>query len=118
MNQERKAKPFDLKAYLKNVLRRASYRHSARSEALKRARTARNTYTCNDCKQSFPNKSVAVDHLQPVVNPETGFTTWDDYIARLFCGPDLLQVLCDTCHDAKTAREREIRKATKARKAA
>ena len=69
-------KKFDLKAYIKNVLRRASYRHSARSEALKKARTARNTYTCATCTKSFPNKEVNVDHLQPVV-AVTGFTTWD-----------------------------------------
>ena len=116
MPQERKPKPFDLKSYLKNALRRASYRHSARSEALRKARVARNTYTCAACNKLFPNKEVNVDHIDPVV-PITGFTTWDDYIARLFCGPEGLQVLCDQDHSTKSKQENAQRREHKRRAA-
>jgi 5-methylcytosine-specific restriction endonuclease McrA len=109
MPKERKPKLFDLKAYLKNVLRRASYRHSARSEALKKARVERNTYTCASCLKLFPNKEVSVDHKNPVV-PITGFSNWDDYIIRLFCEPEFLQVLCDECHSVKSKNENTARR--------
>lgn len=102
-------KLFDLKSYIKNVLRRASYRHSARSEALRKARIERNTYVCAACKETFPNKEVNVDHINCVV-PVTGFTTWDEYIARLFCGVDGLQILCDVDHKIKTQKENAERR--------
>ena len=66
-------------------------------------------YTCNYCQRDFPGKDVQVDHIVPVVDPETGFTSWDDYIARLFCTKDNLQVLCTECHNIKSAAERKQR---------
>ena len=50
---------------------------------------------------------TAVDHIAPVVNPETGFTTWDDHIERLWSRG--LQVLCRACHDLKSFIETERR---------
>ena len=50
-----------------------------------------------------------MDHIDPVVNPETGFTTFDDYIERMFCGVAGFQVLCKSCHDAKTYLENQLR---------
>jgi 5-methylcytosine-specific restriction endonuclease McrA len=40
-----------------------------------------------------------------------GFTTWDDYIKRMFEGK--LQPLCETCHKAKSKIENAERRATK-----
>lgn len=58
------------------------------------------------------------DHINPVVDTRTGFTTWDNYIERLFKGS--LQPLCDVCHKAKSKEEnrlrRILRKEIKARK--
>jgi 5-methylcytosine-specific restriction endonuclease McrA len=51
-------------------------------------------------------KNVFVDHIEPIVNPETGFTSWDAVIERMFCEADNLQLLCKTCHDEKTKQER------------
>jgi hypothetical protein len=43
-----------------------------------------------------------VDHIERV-----GSVLEPGYLERLFCHPDGLQVLCQTCHDRKTAKERK-----------
>ena len=43
-----------------------------------------------------------MDHIIPVVDPKTGFTTWDEYIERLFVPKGGWQMLCKSCHDTKT----------------
>ena len=58
----------------------------------------------------FKGADVAVDHIDPVVSPKTGFVSWDVYIERMFCEADGFQVLCHTCHGIKTQNEREERK--------
>lgn len=69
-----------------------------------------NMYMCRSCKGKFPATKVQVDHIEPVVNPKTGFTTWDDFITRMYCEEKGLQVLCTDCHDTKTKQERQKRK--------
>jgi 5-methylcytosine-specific restriction endonuclease McrA len=72
-----------------------------------RARLSRGTYRCEGCG-SLATK-VEVDHVIPL-GPTPGSRnatpeiTWDGFIARLFCPPDQLQVLCTICHDVKTGR--------------
>jgi len=63
---------------------------------------------CNDCKKVVPETTATVDHIQPIINPEVGFTNWDDVIMALFCEVDDLQVLCTSCHTAKTKKEKAI----------
>ena len=67
-------------------------------------------YTCKGCKKEFPAKDVQVDHIDPVVCPKAGFVDWNTFVDRLFCGVENLQILCTTCHDKKTAKERGERK--------
>ena len=67
-------------------------------------------YTCNSCHMEFPSKEVQVDHIDPVVDPKVGFVSWDEFIKRLFCSKENLQVLCLKCHKAKTKQEKEERK--------
>lgn len=99
-----------LKAWVVNALRRASYRWPARSEAMKAARISRGLYLCNICKGTFGAKEIAVDHVVSVVG-ETGFTTFDEYIKRLFCNVSGFQILCRaTCHLNKTNQENQLRK--------
>lgn len=63
-------------------------------------------YQCNECKGWFPDKEVAVDHIYPAGSLQKA----DDlpgFINRLFCEVKDLQVLCTTCHNAKTIIDKE-----------
>lgn len=51
-----------------------------------------------------------MDHVQPVVDPATGFTTWDNFIERLFVEVDGFRLLCKACHAEVTQKQREQRK--------
>lgn len=102
----------NLKSFIIQVLRRGSYKWKPRTEALKRARISRGVYKCNMCEGEFKRKEMHIDHIKPVIDYK-GFTTWDDYIDRLFCDVDGFQVLCAPCHDNKTSIENEIRKSRK-----
>lgn len=66
-------------------------------------------YFCNHCAKLFTAKHIQIDHITPVVDPVVGFTTWDDYISRLFCEIENLQALCRACHKEKTKHERSTR---------
>jgi hypothetical protein len=61
----------------------------------------------------YGNKEISLDHIEPVVDPHLGFVDWNNYIERLFCEASGFQVLCKTCHSAKSKRENEIRRLTK-----
>lgn len=54
-------------------------------------------------------KNIFCDHVNPVVDPLTGFSGWDDFVNRLFCEQENLQVLCKNCHDLKSKEERASR---------
>ena len=98
-----------LKNFIIATLRRASYRWSARTEAMRLARIERGLYKCAHCKGEFKRKQVHVDHINPVIDIKKGFTNWDDFINRLFCKVEQFQVLCEQCHSAKTSTERSLR---------
>ena len=104
------AKVFNLKSFLINTLRRASFRYPGRSEAMKAARIDRGLYKCAMCSGTFRNKEIRVDHKFPVVDVKTGFVDWNTYIARMFCDASQLQIICTTCHDSKSFTEKELRK--------
>lgn len=98
------------------ALRRVSFTWKGRADAIKAARVGRGLYQCNLCKAIVKNKEFRVDHCYPVVDPEKGFTTWDDYIDRMFCESSKFQIICQACHDVKTAEEQAKRKEIKAAK--
>ena len=70
-------------------------------------------YKCAMCGNLFVAKDVEVDHVTPVVDPATGFTTWDEFIKRLYCSTENLQVLDKECHKEKSASERALRSTSK-----
>lgn len=83
----------------------------------KDARVKRGVYECSGCKEHVPAtikvgkkraQNVFVDHILPIVDPAIGFTTWDEYIERMFCEKENLQLLCKSCHDIKSDEERKI----------
>lgn len=105
-----------LKAFIIAALRSATRRYPPKFQTLNEAKTEKKInertgrlaqhYRCSGCDNQYTAKEVQVDHVRPVVEPTQGFTTWDNYISRLFCSKDNLQVLCTTCHKLKTAKEK------------
>ena len=106
-------------SFIVAVLRSGTRRYPPKYETLNDAKTEKkinvNTgrlaqhYLCNECRDDFPAKNVQVDHINPVVSSQ-GFTTWDSFIANLYCEKNNLQVLCLECHAIKTQQEKTQRK--------
>lgn len=97
--------------------------------------TLKNIYSTelnkNGTKKKRPVKSLEMDHVEPVINPETGFIGISDWIEREFVGIEIwdpkvntakdlenkLQFLCRECHNKKSVGENsERRKVKKERK--
>jgi len=103
------------KSFITSLLRQGTRRWAPIAETEKDARSDRGMYKCQICKETVPVtvkdgrkrvRNIFVDHINPIVNPETGFTNWDDYIENMFCEKENLQLLCKKCHDEKSSRER------------
>jgi len=108
-----------LKAFIIAALRKATSRYPPKYECLNEAfvgqrlnvKTNREGkhYLCAICEGEYPTKEIQIDHIEPVVSSE-GFTTWDNYIERLFCPKENLQAVCLTCHKIKSKEEAIERK--------
>ena len=55
---------------------------------------------------------INVDHIIPAGSLNTS-TDLPQFVERLFCEQDNLQVLCEACHDKKTLKEKQSKKKTK-----
>lgn len=104
-------------SFIKSALRAASGRWPPKYKAIQEAcigkkinaktgRTA-NHYKCNVCGHDFPATDIQVDHIEAVIDPKKGFTSWDDVIVRMFCESDGFQILCKPCHTIKTNAEKQ-----------
>lgn len=65
-------------------------------------------FFCNICKKDeFPQNSIEVDHIDPVVPIGTHELEIpiDVYLDRTFCPLSNLQVLCKICHKVKSKQE-------------
>jgi hypothetical protein len=108
------------RAFITSVLRGGMRRFPAKYETLNAAfsatkenpKTKRQAkhYRCNICKGEFPGKDIEIDHIEPVVDPDVGFVSWDLFIERLYCKMENLQAVCKECHKEKTKNERTSRK--------
>jgi 5-methylcytosine-specific restriction endonuclease McrA len=99
-----------LKNFVTQTLRRATYRWPFKNMAKNLQRLERGLYQCQGCESTFSPSDIELDHIVPVIDVQTGFTTWDDFIKRLFIKTDGFQVLCsDICHKNKTIIENELR---------
>jgi 5-methylcytosine-specific restriction endonuclease McrA len=94
-----------LKSFVIATLRRSTFRWPFKNIAKTRQRIERGFYTCEECKQSFGNKDIELDHKNPVIDVKNGWTNWDDFINRLFVKSHEFQVLCEGCHSIKTSIE-------------
>lgn len=111
------------RSFIKGGLRSISQRWPPKHKVKKKAWTKRGWYRCEGYKKRNHRVPVSilkdgnrinnifVDHIVPVIDPLTGFTTWDELIERMFVEEEGLQVLCKSCHDRKTADERKKRNA-------
>jgi len=109
-------------AFIKGALRVASGRWPPKHRVRKAAWIRRGIYKCAGYKRrahqvpvSIKKKgkrinNVTVDHIVPIIDPKKGFESWDKVIERMFCEAKGLQVLCQSCHKAKTKDERIKRK--------
>ncbi len=104
-------------SFITSLLRQGTRRWGPLQEVKKEANVTRGVYECAECKSHVPPtvrsgrkrvQNIFVDHIVPIVDPHIGFTNWDDYINRIFCEKDNLQLLCGECHDKKSVEERAI----------
>lgn len=109
----KKNKKFPLNAYIFGALRKIYRWHPERKKALEQRKLFNGNYNCDECGGRFVRKGVHVDHIDPVVDPKTGFVSWDEYIKRLFVTADKLQILCKKCHKKKTQKENKQRRKKK-----
>lgn len=108
------------RSFVISALRAASRRWPVKWAVLKAALVGKSVntktgkfaqhYRCSHCRANFPAADVVVDHIHPVIDTMKGFTTWDEYVERMFVEAEGLQVLCKGCHKEKTAIERKERK--------
>ena len=127
-----------------NAVRKISRWHKPRLAAKKKAFVDKALYLCSICgclcyegkslvrfalyKQQYKKYEVKherphMDHIDPVVDPKTGFPYladgWPDfntYFRRMFSAESNFACMCTNCHKLKTAAERKIRGMTKRKK--
>lgn len=116
-----KKREWALKPTVFSALRRAWRNCPARREVLAKSKKEyyvkckngnskrRVHFKCAVCGQYFDGKDINVDHIEPVIDPNTGFTTYDNYIERLFCPIENLQVICRADHELKSSKEVKVR---------
>lgn len=99
------------RGFVVSALRGAFRRWQPKYDTLKSAFTTQKTnektgrlakhYRCAKCKKDFPQSNVQVDHIDPIGS----CATFDEFVERLFCEKENLQVLCKPCHKKKTKKE-------------
>jgi len=113
------------KSFIISQLRGAFRKWGPKTKCIKDARTRRGFYRCEGCHEEVTAtlpplqgktkriKNILADHIDPIVDPVEGFMGYDEWIRRGFVELDGFQALCKSCHDIKSAEEREVRKANK-----
>ena len=108
--------------FVKGALRSASIRWPPKFRVRKAAWIKRGVYKCAGYKKRAHQapvtlkkngkrvNNISVDHIIPIIDPKTGFVSWDSVIAKMFCEAEGLQVLCQACHKNKTKAEKELAK--------
>ena len=104
-------------SFITSTLRAGARRWQPKYDTLNAAKTEKKTnpksgrlaqhYRCEICQEEFTQKDMNVDHINPAVDPDKGFETWDIFINRLFCERDNLQAICVPCHKEKTKAEKK-----------
>lgn len=116
---------------IKKYLRNASLKSPYRQIVLQNAKVDASTHECSDCgcyvysgvsdknfaelkkkhiKKCFKRGKVEINHIDPVVDPKSGFVDWNTYIERLFVKDDKMNALCKECHSKLTEKQNKLRK--------
>lgn len=141
--KKRKKPKYNANSQIRSAVRRTFSRSPTVQEVLQSTRSEHDQYKkdgtlakrkavryeCASCGKQFMRKDVAVDHVDPVIPLDKEFDNWDEFINRLFCSKENLQVLCSykikdkgkhggelSCHHKKTQLERALRKQHAAKK--
>lgn len=102
-----------MRAFIVGGLRQLSNRWPPKYMARKAAKVAYGTYMCAGYKtdpHKVRAKDIKADHIDPVVDPATGFVSYDTFIKRLFCEQTGFQMLCTKCHQNKSNDEKVQRR--------
>ena len=100
--------PWDRNRWLIGKLRELTLIYPGRGECYKKAPRKRvaggkgrkiTLYQCASCEAYFKREGLEVDHISEV-GPFKG--DWNEYLERMFCSSDNLQLLCISCHSRKT----------------
>lgn len=106
---------------IKGAMRRAFSRSELHQQVLDEAaiehsdpkrKRVKHWRRCNVCKQPEAKSNCVVDHISPVIPVNTTFAdmSLDEAANRMWSEKSNLQCICETCHDKKSASEREERK--------
>lgn len=120
---KKKKSPYNQNSAIRGALRRAFARSPIVQEIMAESRREVPRYKkngslakkphvqrqCQVCDQWVGSSKISVDHIEPVVSVDEGFIDWNAFVARLWCSKENLQRICDTCHDAKTYKEKIAR---------
>ena len=119
--------PARFKSFIVGQLRSATQRWGPKQKCIQRAKVSHGLYKCEGCGTIGPPtlppevgkkrriKNIVADHINTIVPPEIGFTTYDDWITRAFCELDGFQALCHKCHTIKSNEEKAIAKSAMAK---
>jgi 5-methylcytosine-specific restriction endonuclease McrA len=101
------------RTFITTALRRASSRWPPKYETIadafvkkmvdKKTKRESKHFRCASCTDLFPIKKIQVDHIIPIGK----CASWDEFIEKLFCEKDNLQVLCIPCHKIKSKKDRD-----------
>lgn len=108
----------DTQRYLINILRQGTTKWAGRSECFRRNRKLvhdgeffkngspkyKYHWQCSNCKSWFRDQSqLEVDHIVEV-GPLESWDNIKEFIERMYCGQENLQLLCSVCHQKKTSK--------------
>lgn len=102
-----------IKGALRNAWRKANVRKEIMLAALHptaRGERGGRRYICAKCGENFAYSEVQVDHIEPVIPTNREIKDWNEYISRLYCTIEELQVLCKSCHQEKSNEENTERR--------
>lgn len=115
------------RSFIMSALRGASQKWGPKWECINEAFVGKGTnpktgrpcklHRCSSCGGTFPKGQMRADHINPVIDPATGFDSWDEVVGRMFVEKSGYQAVCVPCHKTKTGEERAVRERAK-RKAA